>query len=215
VSELDYQRIVYWKNSAERGSTFCSEKLQRTLRSDVYGVALDINFSKDEQPVVVSDSTLGRQRFGDVTHLELQEYRIPTLDEIISIWPKDVVVIANLKEIDGDNSLFLKKVLDVLQKTDISAVVGSDSPDVVDQIRGYTQEVIGIAEDIETMRQYMKWNLPLVALDKPLATRQNIQKLLNEDIDVWAWNMDEHLDVQSFVWMGVSGICMGEFQDEN
>ena len=210
MSGLDYQKIAYWRLNAGLNQKDSMNGLRELFDGDIDAIALDLNFSKDRHVVVISDNTLQRRCVEDMTLSELQERQVPTLDEVLAIWPQDLLFVANLKELDADcNVLFLRKAKNLLEESNIPMILCSESPDVVHLLREVDCDIMGIAEDNDTMKLYAKWSIPLVAIGHDLLTRQNIRKLLDADVDVWAWNLDDETEISDFAWLGLSGVCVG------
>ena len=135
------------------------EAFQKAIENG-YGIELDVQLSKEGQPVVFHDHSLMRlfgeiKNVDDLTVEELKEYGIPTLREVLAIVDGKVPLIVELKSETRDVSVcpIAQQVLDEYNGT---YCVESFNPCVVkwykecrpEIIRGQLATVSGVAKRI-------------------------------------------------------------------
>ncbi len=205
--DLDFLAIAHRGLTSDSCPENSLEAIQAAIDADLDGIEIDVHLAKGGIPVVVHDATVQRKPVAEMSISELKKIGIPTLEEILSLDRGDRILMVELKEEGHSIDELCKNTLDLIaDKNSGPLVIGSLSPDIIGRLRGEADEVIGIAEDVESIGRYMKWQIPLVAISDEIATRQRIETLLSEDIEVWVWTINEVDRLEELVRYGVTGI---------
>ena len=124
------------------------ESFEEAFKTDIKGVELDVQISKDGELVVYHDWNLGNitdslQNIDNLNYSEIQDfsqknnYHIPLLSEVLGIFPKDKFINIEIKSQHYSNTLLIKKIVKMIwkYKLETCVVVSSFNPFVLQYIK--------------------------------------------------------------------------------
>jgi len=196
-------------------------------------VECDVHCTKDDQIVVIHDATLNRTTNikGSIADMTLDEIKkadagswfssefkgtqIPTLSELLVITKGNVI---NVIEIKAEN--ITEKVINEVEKMKAinDVILQSFSTQTVKSIQEINPKIprallIGGQIPVRTMSGIMsliQQTLEVGATTINVTSRIVTQKLINEvhkrAMSIWAWTVDDELEMKKLIKMGIDGI---------
>tara|TARA_Y100001970_G_C13944012_1_gene704628 strand:- start:113 stop:799 length:687 start_codon:yes stop_codon:yes gene_type:complete len=132
--------------SLKHENTIDSFKL--ALDSNIDGIELDVQLSKDQKLVVFHDlhtKTINNQ-YDLIKHLNFKElnqlainFNIPTLEDILEIFPAHKELHIEIKSEDINNSIIINQVLALIQKHQLTqnTIISSFNPFVLSELNNH------------------------------------------------------------------------------
>lgn len=193
------------------------------------GIELDVHLSRDDQPVVIHDSTLerttdGRGRVRDRTVRELkrldaggwhgapyQGQRIQTLQEVFERFRDRTRFWIELK---GGSDLYRgieERVISMIEVYDVleRALVQSFDRKALDQIRSLNPEVqLGVLTADTPIEALIRSGTVIRAIcpDARLVTEKALGEIRQAGLDCYVWTVNEPAHMDRLVDWGVTGI---------
>jgi glycerophosphoryl diester phosphodiesterase len=194
----------------------------------VDAIEFDVHLSQDKVPIIIHDFTFGRTTDGGfltlTTHLPYETIRqfdvgswyssqfakekIPTLDEVLRLNQGQVPLMVEIKKQNSPAKEIAEVVINCLNETPGNYVVGSFSPQIIEEVRNLAPQypVIGILEEIEMLQPFRDMKVKRLAIWYALLSRELIQELHEEGIEVWTFTVDNPPLAQYLESIGIDGI---------
>ena len=193
------------------------------------GIELDVQLSRDDQPVVIHDFTLERTTDGggpvrDRTVRELkrldaggwhgrqfQGQRIQTLPEVLERFRDRTRFWIELKGSAGRSRGIEEKVVSMIEVYDVlhQALVLSFDREVLDQISRLNPEVqLGVLAADRATGGLIRSETPVCAICPAahLVTEHGVGEIRQAGLDCYVWTVNEPAQMDRLVEWGVSGI---------
>lgn len=205
---------------------------QLALRQGCDGIELDIHLSKDGQLVVIHDDTIdrttnGKGTVGEMTVSELKKYdagrwfserfrgeRIPLLEEVFSIVPKEIFINIEIKNIPSHYEGIEEKLINLLEASGRTkqVIVSSFDHQCLYRLKKRNSDVkIGLLYKenvVDHVNFANMFGLPVESLhpDYKAIGRNDIQKAVRRGIKVFPWTVNTKNGMKKMIEAGVSGI---------
>ncbi|MBZ4645997.1 MAG: glycerophosphoryl diester phosphodiesterase [Petroclostridium sp.] len=211
-------------------NTFASFRL--AIEQGCDAIELDVHLSADGELIVCHDDFINRTTNGigkisDMTVSELKKYdagiwyherfkgeKIPLLEEVFDLVPKEVIINVEIKNIPSYYPDIERKLLELMIKKDriYNVVISSFDHQCLQQIKLLEQEVkIGLlySSNLAHHRGYANiFEMPVYSLHPYYQSinQQNIIDAINHGLEVYAWTVNEYRDMNKLIDFGVTGI---------
>jgi len=186
---------------------------QKALQLGVDMIELDVFLSKDNIPIVIHDKTIDRTTSGtgfvsDFSATALQEFGIPTLEDVFYLVNNQCEINIEIKEFDA-----VKSVLDLIDSAIFSKdkiLISSFDWNALQQVRFLNENIrIGVLTetDLDLAISFSRF-LKAEALhpDFQLLTDDYVSKIKEKGIQVFPWTVNEIEDVERMKSFKVDGI---------
>jgi len=208
---------------AHRGASLeCPENtmraFRRALKLKVNGIELDVHLSSDGFPVVIHDATVDRTTDGagavaamtlaDLKELDAGEgERIPTLAEVI-----DFVGSAVHVDIEVKAGAAAEVVLqEAGRRLDLRWAMSSFDHDVLRFARNRSTDIelwpLMTKLSDEGLATALDLESPLIAIDDRTLTQELVESLIDINLGIWVWTVNEPQRARTLAAWGVAGVC--------
>jgi glycerophosphoryl diester phosphodiesterase len=208
--------------------------IRKAIELSVDFIEIDVHLSKDGVPVVIHDAQPERttnSKLGKlITEMTLAEIKtldagswfgssfksekIPTLQEVLDLKSPSIGLMIEIKKGRSHPKALVHAVYDLINRYTYQKdiIVGSFSPNIIDEIQtNYPNlSLIGIAEDFNMISHFRAKKLPRLALWYKLLTPDLMQKLHEENTNVWAFTVDEIKTAQFLLSIHVDGLITND-----
>jgi glycerophosphoryl diester phosphodiesterase len=187
------------------------------LRVDM--IELDIHCSKDQIPVVIHDNTIERTTTGsglisDFTAKELQEFGIPTLEDIFLLVNNQCDINIEIKEFEAT-----KSVLHLIDSSFFSKdkiLISSFDWNALQEVRFHDEQLrIGILTETDLALAFSFAKFIKAYSIHPyyhLLNTDNTKQMQEKNFKIFAWTINEFEDLQKIKSLQVDGI-ISDFPD--
>ncbi len=205
---------------------------QLALEQGCDGIELDIHLTKDGQLAVIHDenikrTTNGEGLIGDMTTAEFKKYdagswfsnkykgeRIPLLEEVFELVPRDILVNIEIKNIPSFYKGIEEKLLNLLlrYKRVDNVIVSSFDHQCLYRLKMLNRNIkIGLLyfENVEDHVGFAKlFGLPVESLhpDQRALRAEDVRKMIENGIKVFPWTCNSEESMKRMIHYGVSGI---------
>lgn len=194
----------------------------------------DIQFSKDNVPVVIHDSTFHRITQNDTEHpvnaLTLDEIqkidagswfnigfadeRIMTLEEFLCLPRGNTGIMLDVKEetfTDKEMAKIIRNVLEAVGEKRLGhgpVIIGSLNSHLLLNLETFLpgQTFIPIVKSAKELDEFQDIDAQYYALKHNLVTTKLVSKLHNQGHQVWAWTVDDKNLANKLIDKGIDGI---------
>ncbi len=195
------------------------------------GIELDVHLTLDNKLVVYHDYSLGRTSSGEgfIKDLTLEyikeqdagswfstkfaEEKIPTLEEVLDVIPKSMLLIIEIKAIAMDERKIGNYVVDILNKRGRieSTIISSFNHNILKDVQKISKEIkLGalMYTLLTGMENYLTndVNYTSVHLSADLINEQLIMSLLERGIKTFVWTINDKYIAEVFRDLSVEGI---------
>lgn len=202
---------------------------REAVRLNVESIEFDVHLSKDEELIIIHDSSVVRTTDGSgkVEALTLEEIRkfdagakfnsrfsgerIPTLSETLDIMPGNMRLNIHVKAYPSNRATVAEKVIDEIVRRDIleSAFFTSDS-ETVETAKKMNTDINICNLSGQDSGNYVDFSKSLGSYilqpGRQIATRELVEKAHANGMEVNVFYADEEEDMLALVEMGVDGI---------
>lgn len=192
---------------------------QKAIEMNVDMIELDVHSSKDSISMVIHDKSIDRTTSGsglvaDFTSVELQKFGIPTLEEVFQLVQNRCEINIEIKEF-----VAVKGVLDLINSTAFpkeKLLISSFDWNALQEIRFHDDKIsIGVLTetDLELAIAFAKFiKAKSIHPYFHLLTKENTLKMQEKGFQVFAWTVNEEVDIQKMKSLKVDGI-ISDFPD--
>lgn len=192
---------------------------QKAIEMNVDIIELDVHSSKDSISMVIHDKSIDRTTSGsglvaDFTSTELHEFGIPTLEEVFQLAQNRCEINIEIKEF-----VAVKGVLDLINSTAFpkeKLLISSFDWNALQEIRFHDDQIaIGVLTetDLELAIAFAKFiKAKSIHPYFHLLTKENTLKMQEKGFQVFAWTVNEEVDIQKMKSLKVDGI-ISDFPD--
>ena len=192
---------------------------QKALELGVDMIELDVHNSKDNIPMVIHDKTIDRTTsstglVANFTSVALQEFGIPTLEEVFQLVQNRCDINIEIKEFEA-----VKGVSDLIVSNSFSKnkiLISSFDWNALQEIRFHDDTIsIGVltATDLELAIAFAKFiKAKSIHPYFHLLTKENTLKMQEKGFQVFAWTVNEEEDILKMKSFKVDGI-ISDFPD--
>lgn len=190
---------------------------QKALELGCDGIELDVHLSSDKKIIVIHDETIDRTTSGkgfvtDLSSLELKNFGIPTLEEIIDLVNGKCFINIEIKDANATN-----EVIKILEKFDLNLFqISSFNWAVLEEISKLNSKIyLGVLteDDLENALIFAK-RIKAKSIN-PYYKLLNLEKvtLLQENgFEVFPWTVNESSEIEKMKSYNVNGI-ISDFPD--
>lgn len=196
---------------------------EKAIQLEVDGIELDIHLSLDEKIMVIHDETIDRTSTGkgfvkDFTALELKQFGISTLDEVLDLVNKKCLVNIELKTFETANkvvALVEKYVKEKNWKYD-NFIISSFDWNALQEVSFLNDKIlIGVltATDLELAFAFAKFiKAKTINPHFDLLNPENVAKIQQKNIKIHAWTVNNQEDITIVKSLKIDGI-ISDFPD--
>jgi glycerophosphoryl diester phosphodiesterase len=186
---------------------------QKAIALGVDMIELDVYQSKDGIPVVIHDKTINRTTSGsglvcDFTAKELQEFGIPTLEDLFHLVKNQCEINIEIKSFEAT-----KSVLDVIDSKSFAKekiIISSFDWNALQEVRFHDNDIrIGVLTetDIDLALAFAKFiKAHSIHPYYHLVTAENVQKIKEKNFKIFPWTVNEPEDIIFVRSLNVDGI---------
>ena len=207
--------------------------IKKAIEMKADGVEIDIQLTKDGKIVVIHDwkvdrTTTGRGfvyelDFGYIRSLDAGQWYtkdfigevVPTLEEVLDILPKDMILNIEIKDTARKHSNIEEKMLEVLKKYPEkfdNVIVSSFHHDKIKKLQKLEPKLkLALLTDSEfiEIEKYLSTNVLNSYSYHPeinLISKKDIEILHKNGIKVFVWTVNKEEDLDYLVKLGVDGV---------
>lgn len=186
---------------------------EKALQLNVDMIELDVFLSKDAIPVVIHDETIDRTTSGlglvsSFSVRELQEFGIPSLQDVFQLVNNQCDINVEIKEFEA-----VKSILDLIDSNIFSKdkiLISSFDWNALQEVRFHDDEIrIGVLTetDLELAIAFAKF-IKAYSIHPyyHLLTPENCQKMKNNRLKIFTWTVNEPEDIIFVKSLYVDGI---------
>jgi glycerophosphoryl diester phosphodiesterase len=186
---------------------------RKAIELGVDMIELDVYQSKDNIPVVIHDKTIDRTTSGsgfvsDYTAQALQEFGIPSLEEVFHLVKNQCQINIEIKAFE-----VVQSVLDLIDATVFpkdKLLISSFDWHALQEVRFHDNEIrIGVLTetDLDLAMAFAKF-IKAYAIHPyyHLLTAENTRQMQNQKVKVYAWTVNEPEDITFVKSLNVDGI---------
>lgn len=227
--------IIAHRGGAKEAPENTIAALKWALDLKVGCIEIDVRLSKEGIPVVLHDPSaarmLGIDKSPEICSLTLSQIqkfdvgrsfgdayigeKIPTLLDVLDLnWGKTGLMI-EIKKSRHAAKVLVEAVFNALLKAKKPLppiMIGSFSVDVMREVKKHPQRkelnigMIGIVEKPDMIEHFIKLDIPRLALWYKIITPSLIQPVLNKNIDIWSFTVDDIKVAEFLISLGINGI---------
>ena len=190
---------------------------QKALELCVDGIELDVHLSSDKKIMIIHDETIDRTTSGkglvtDLSSLELKNFGIPTLEEVIHLVNGTCFINIEIK--DANSTI---EVLKILEKHDLNLFqISSFDWNVLEEISKLNSEIyLGVLTEynIENALIFAK-KIKAKSINPyyKLLTLEKVTLLQENGFQVFPWTVNESSEIEKIKSYNVNGI-ISDFPD--
>jgi glycerophosphoryl diester phosphodiesterase len=196
---------------------------EKALYLGVDGIELDVRLSSDEKIIVIHDQTIDRTSTGkgfakDFTALELQQFGISTLDEVLDLVNKKCFVNIELKTFETAKkvvALVEKYIQDKNWKYD-DFLISSFDWNALQEVSFLNEKIpIGVLTETDLDLAFAFSKFIKAKTINPyfhLLNAENITKIKEKNIKIYAWTVNQPEDITFVKSLHIDGI-ISDFPD--
>jgi glycerophosphoryl diester phosphodiesterase len=186
---------------------------QKALELNVDMIELDIHISKDNIPIVIHDETIDRTTSGyglvsNFTAKELQEFGIPTLEDVFQLINNQCDINIEIKEFEA-----VKSVLDLIDSNVFlkdKILISSFDWNALQEVRFHDDQIrIGVLTetDLDLAIAFAKF-IQAYSIHPyyHLLTGENTKQMHDKNFKIFAWTVNDPLDIIFVKSLNVDGI---------
>ena len=177
----------------------------------VYGVEIDVRLTKDNRVVVIHDDTIDRvsNSKGKVSEMSLERLKrfnygsflkrstISTLEEVLSNFSRNTLLIIELKDEIERSMILANKVLEITSKyPNLNIWLKSFSKDICLYLKQHSNYPVGILINKNNIHD-LELDMDFYSISKKIITIPLISNKLSENkrVMVWTVNSKEDMDI--------------------
>ncbi|HQF47278.1 glycerophosphodiester phosphodiesterase [Flavobacterium alvei] len=197
---------------------------QKAIDLKVDGIELDVHLSSDGEIIVIHDETIDRTTNGkglvkNFSSLQLKQFGIPTLSEVLELINKQCFVNIELKGIGTSKPVAEFIALFISQKnwnhTDF--LVSSFDWKMLEEVQLLNPKIrIGVLteESVDLALAFAK-KIKAYSIhpDYRLLTKENVALMQENEFEVYPWTVNSKEDIQKIKSFNVNGI-ISDFPDK-
>lgn len=186
---------------------------QKAIELGVDMIELDVYHSKDTIPMVIHDKTIDRTTIGsglvyDFTAVALQEFGIPTLEEVFQLVNNQCAINIEIKVFEAVQSVL--KIIDSLVFAKEKLLISSFDWNALQEVRFHDDEIrIGVLTqtDINLALAFAKF-IKAFSIHPyyHLVTKENVIQMQSKNFKVYPWTINEPEDIIFVKSLQVDGI---------
>ena len=197
---------------------------QKAIELKVDGIELDVHLSSDAEIMVIHDETIDRTTTGkgfvkNFTSVELKQFGIPTLTEVLDLLNNNFFVNIELKSTDS-----IEKVMNLIEKyisennlTYENFIISSflwDNLEVVSQRNNQIKLGVLTEDSIEMALAFAK-EIKAFSINPyfKLLNQENVKLMHNEGFQIHTWTVNSLEDIIFVKSLPVEGI-ISDFPDK-
>ena len=197
---------------------------QKAIELKVDGIELDVHLSSDAEIMVIHDETIDRTTTGkgfvkNFTSVELKQFGIPTLTEVLDLLNNNFFVNIELKSTDS-----IEKVMNLIEKyisennlTYENFIISSflwDNLEVVSQRNNQIKLGVLTEDSIEMALAFAK-EIKAFSINPyfKLLNQENVKLMHNEGFQIHTWTVNSLEDITFVKSLPVEGI-ISDFPDK-
>lgn len=208
--------------------------IQKAIDIGVDYIEFDVRLTKDGVPVVIHDATLSRTTGGRNSHyvhdLTLDQIKkldigswfdprfateaVPTLEDVLLLANQTGLMIEIKEGVESPQVMVdsLLKVLKSSRSNPEFLKFGSFSVPIIQEVMKQAPflNVMGIIEEADNIQSFVDLGIKHMALWYKLINPDLIQKLHNNDINIWTFTVDDPEIVRLFVSLSIEGIITNQ-----
>ncbi|MEM0541671.1 glycerophosphodiester phosphodiesterase family protein [Flavobacterium sp. j3] len=186
---------------------------EKALQLNVDMIELDVFLSKDTIPVVIHDKTIDRTTsgFGLVSSFsvrELQEFGIPSLQDVFQLVNNQCDINVEIKEFEA-----VKSILDLIDSNIFSKdkiLISSFDWNALQEVRFHDDEIrIGVLTetDLELAIAFAKFiKAYSIHPHYKLLNKENVAQMQSRNFKVFPWTVNDQTDITFVKFLNVDGI---------
>ena len=186
---------------------------EKALQLNVDMIELDVFLSRDNIPVVIHDKTIDRTTsgFGLVSSFsvrELQEFGIPSLQDVFQLVNNQCDINVEIKEFEA-----VKSILDLIDSNIFSKdkiLISSFDWNALQEVRFHDDEIrIGVLTetDLELAIAFAKFiKTYSIHPHYKLLNKENVAQMQSQNFKVFPWTVNDQTDITFVKFLNVDGI---------
>lgn len=186
---------------------------EKALQLNVDMIELDVFLSRDTIPVVIHDETIDRTTsgFGLVSSFsvrELQEFGIPSLQDVFQLVNNQCDINVEIKEFEA-----VKSILDLIDSNIFSKdkiLISSFDWNALQEVRFHDDEIrIGVLTetDLELAIAFAKFiKAYSIHPHYKLLNKENVAQMQSRNFKVFPWTVNDQTDITFVKFLNVDGI---------
>lgn len=186
---------------------------EKALQLNVDMIELDVFLSKDTIPVVIHDETIDRTTsgFGLVSNFsarELQEFGIPSLQDVFQLVNNQCDINVEIKEFEA-----VKSILDLIGSNIFSKdkiLISSFDWNALQEVRFHDDEIrIGVLTEtnLELALAFAKFiKAYAIHPQYKLLNKENVAQMQSQNFKVFPWTVNDQTDITFVKFLNVDGI---------
>lgn len=202
---------------------------RQALALKVHGLECDVHLSKDNKVVVIHDTHIGRTTTStkkvhvtDLTFKELQRFdagswfapqfkheRIPSLEELIEITPKEMPLMIEIKRGLSPPAKSAAAVVQVVNRyPDHTLLLGSLSISILQEVLALNPHLvlIGVVDKAEHLLPLLQLPLNRLAIWHKILDHSGMDILLKRNLKIWSYTVDDPARAHELSALGVEAI---------
>lgn len=225
-------KVIAHRGASKEAPENTLSSFAKAIPIGVDAIEMDVHLTSDGVPIVIHDGIFGRttdsaylKRTIDLTAKEVKTLdvgawnqerfkgeQIPTLEDVLRLVNGSVRMMVEIKKDNSPPKQIVQAVLENLKNYKGPVIIGSFSPEIVQEVMKKAPEypVIGILEEPHMLAEFRKMQVKHLAIWFPLLSAGLIQQLHDEGIEVWTFTVDNPGLAKHLASIKVDGIITND-----